>query len=110
MRQFVDILRIALFAYRLAFLVTKEEGPGQIFMHLRIGAGVYDLGPDAKPKTNIGRLFDCQFCTGLWSALIAGLLLYLECRGSRAAGVGLTTIAGAGAQALLYMFTKELQP
>lgn len=110
MTGLVNVLRVALFAYRIAFLVTKEEGPGQVFMHLRLWAGVYDLGADARPKTNLGRLFDCQFCTGLWGALIAGTLLYLERRGSRAAGVGLTTGAGAGAQALLYMFTREIQP
>lgn len=70
-------LRITLAAfatYRVAQLVTLDEGPFSIFENLRTAAGVYDRGPNGEPISIQGRMFGCPYCIGLYVALPGGIL------------------------------------
>jgi hypothetical protein len=67
----VDLVALALAAlatYRLARMISGEEGPGAIFTKLR---GRFD--PDQ--ATWIGRGLNCQLCVGFWLALPIALLV-----------------------------------
>jgi hypothetical protein len=49
----------ALATWRLAFLLTREDGPGRVFARLRRGLGTGFAG----------QLFGCVKCVGMWMAL-----------------------------------------
>lgn len=73
LRVFLTILA----TYRLASLVSSEEGPFSIFDKLRANLGGYDLGPNGEPVTNLGRGIICPLCTGVYiaAALTIAVLL-----------------------------------
>jgi hypothetical protein len=52
-------LLAALATWRLAFLLTREDGPGRIFARWRekLGVGFF------------GQLFTCVKCTGMWVSI-----------------------------------------
>jgi hypothetical protein len=64
----VALTLAALAVYRLARMISSEEGPGAIFTKLR---GRFD--PDQ--QTWIGRGLNCQLCVGFWLALPIAFLV-----------------------------------
>jgi len=73
-----DWLRIilAVFAcYRGSELITIDRGPCDVIKNMRIKAGVYNLAEDGEPDTDLGRLFGCPWCIGIWLAGLASLLI-----------------------------------
>lgn len=50
-----DLLVLSLATWRLAYMLTKEHGPGNIFTKMR-----------TLPN---GGVFDCLYCTSVWVAL-----------------------------------------
>src|SRR5262245_51266505 len=62
------LILAALATYRLARMVTQEEGPLDIFVKLR-GA----IDPDQ--KTWLGRGINCALCVGFWVSLGVAFLL-----------------------------------
>lgn len=70
MRRLVELVACILAAFRLARLVTEEEGPGGMFTQLRAGLGAYDYGQDGQPQTNLGRGISCPHCVGVWAAAL----------------------------------------
>lgn len=76
--------------YRVAKLISQEEGPylwfwksnsGEgVFLHLRMSLGAGDIGPGGSAETNLGRGISCPFCVGLWLAPLFWCLLTLENR------------------------------
>jgi len=74
MPEWVRWVLAALSCYRLAQLVTLDDGPGDVFLRLRERAGVYQYGDDGRPATSLGRFLACPFCIGLWLALPCAVL------------------------------------
>lgn len=70
MRRLVELVACILAAFRLARLVTEEEGPGGMFAQLRASLGAYDYGQDGQPQTNLGRGISCPHCVGVWAAAL----------------------------------------
>lgn len=57
-----ELILLALFAWRVAYMLVKEEGPFQVFARLRA-------------LTTLGGLLTCIYCTSVWSALLGYLLI-----------------------------------
>lgn len=49
----------ALAAWRIAFLLAREDGPARLFARLRVGLGTGTLG----------QVIGCVKCTGVWVAI-----------------------------------------
>lgn len=114
-------LRIALSvlaAYRLASLVSHDEGPYLPFLYkderqtgvfewLRVRLGVYDYGPDGKPETNLARGLQCPLCTGIYFSALLMLLVFLPHKVKRVTDVFLAWMAVAGGQVFLENLTSD---
>lgn len=70
----LDLLLDGLATYRLARLLVKDEGPGGIFLRLRVLVGAHDRGENGLALTNLGRAFNCLHCLGVYAALAVLLL------------------------------------
>lgn len=55
-------------AYRVAYLVVRDEGPFSLFARIRGRI-------DANQRTWIGRGLNCLICVSFWMTLIVALLL-----------------------------------
>ena len=109
-------LVLAVFAtYRLASMVSKDEGPYFPFLYkddqqtglfewLRIRLGVYDYGPQGTPTTNIGRGLSCPLCTGVYISAAMGLL---SLRPTLVGDLLLTWMGVSGAQVFLENLTSD---
>lgn len=56
--------------YYISYTVTRTDGPGDIFLRLRIRAGSYDYGQDGEPITSTGKLFSCPVCFSFYVAVV----------------------------------------
>ena len=54
--------------FRLAELITVDDGPGDALKFARAWLGAYDLDDDGQPKTSLGRGIICPYCVGIWLA------------------------------------------
>lgn len=77
MKELCKIVVIGLASYRLAMLLTWDEGPGMMFLHFRSYMGVYNLDASGKPDSFTGRLFACPYCAGVWTSFALLLLSYV---------------------------------
>lgn len=112
------ILRLVLAVwatYRLASMLSKDEGPylpflykdaqqAGVFEKLRVRLGVYDIGPDGKSDTNLARGLSCPLCTGVY---ISGLLLGLVYRPTLVGDLFLSWMGVSGAQVFLENLTSD---
>lgn len=64
----------ALAAWRLAYMLTSELGPWDIFARMRDRLGVPYLRADGWPDSNVGRLFSCIKCMSVWTSALFGFL------------------------------------
>ena len=95
MDQFGVPIRIALAilaTWRVAHLLSSEDGPGDVIFHLRAKLG----------SSFAGKLMDCFYCLSLWVA--APLALVLTCHWIDWA---LAWLALSGAACLLERSTQE---
>lgn len=90
MSKFGTVVRIILAiwaTYRLASMISSEEGPYLAFPHrlksqmgvfeqIRIDAGVYDYGSDGKPATSFARGISCPLCTGVYLSGLLGIMVF----------------------------------
>lgn len=97
----VDIVILSLVVYRLAILITEDEGPYSIFKTLRTKAGGYDLAINGQPETNLGRGIMCPLCVGIWLSFPLALVWF----GFNWYSL-VYALAVAGLQALLSRITK----
>ena len=96
MREALAILA----TFRLARLFVVDDGPDDVFLKLRVWAGVYDIGQNGEPSRWAGRLLSCQFCVGIWCAMfVAPLVLFATTPGD----IILMWLGIAGGQALIEM-------
>lgn len=102
-------------AYRLSSLVSHDEGPylpflyrdeqqTGIFEYLRVRLGVYDLGPDGKPETNLARGLSCPLCTGVYISAALMIAVFLP---SKVSDVFLTWMGVSGAQVFFENLTSD---
>ena len=70
----LDLAVLGLATYRLARLITVDEGPAQVFFRLRYWMGVYDLGENGQPASAWGRAFECPHCIGVYVAIVLWLI------------------------------------
>lgn len=67
----LELLVIALAAYRLAILLTIENGPGDVALKLRTMSGLPLPGyPAAGELSVLARLLECTWCCSFWTAVI----------------------------------------
>lgn len=101
--------------YRLASMLSKDEGPYLPFLYsderqtgvfekLREKLGVYDIGLDGKPDTNLARGLSCPLCTGVY---LSGLLLGLVYRPTLVGDLFLSWMGISGAQVFLENLTSD---
>lgn len=90
--------------YRLASMVSSEEGPFSIFERLRENLGAYDYGENGKARTNLGRGISCPLCTGVY---ISGALLPLVFIPNRIGDWFLAWMGISGAQVFLENLTSD---
>jgi hypothetical protein len=76
----LDFVAIALSAWRLAFMLVNEAGPGNIFAKLRRLVGVRERlsdtpGGKAAPYglNPLADAFCCIFCMSVWTAALSWL-------------------------------------
>lgn len=101
-------------SYRLARMISKEEGPHLplpmaeyqmgFFSWLRMIAGAYDYGPDKRPETNLGRGMDCPLCTGVYTSAFCLVLALFP---SKLGDTFLGWLGISGAQVFLYQLSKD---
>lgn len=65
----------ALATYRIAMLITWDNGPWDIFERLREAAGAYEYDQDKRPASLVGKLVTCPYCVGVWAGAFCALLL-----------------------------------
>lgn len=66
----------ALASWRLAYMLTCELGPWDVFKRMRDKLGVPYLREDGWPITNAGRLFSCIKCMSVWTSALFGALAF----------------------------------
>lgn len=72
-----QMILIGLASWRMAHLLTFEEGPGLIFMRLRTAVGVKE-GPGEQSSGFFPLAFSCMWCMSVWTTLLAAGIWYLE--------------------------------
>lgn len=100
--------------YRLASMVSSDEGPylglwkderqTGVFETLRTRLGVYDLGSDGKPETNLARGIACPLCSGVYLSL---MMMMLATFPSKPGDFFLGWMAVSGAQVFLENLTSD---
>lgn len=76
-----DLLVLALAAWRLAYLLVREDAPWRVFARLRT-------------RFPLGGLLDCVYCASIWTA--AGMMLLWNIGGVGQVFVVVLAISGAG--------------
>jgi hypothetical protein len=82
----LDFVILALAAWRLAYMLVNEDGPGAVFSRLRYRLGVRSVvtrGNDGQPEASkVGlkpwsELWLCVWCMSVWTATALVLLALL---------------------------------
>lgn len=80
----LNLLILALAAWRLAYMLVEEDGPGYIFLRFRRWLGIIEtekqtpsgMRPERLARNWVGTLFICVNCMSIWTAALCyGLLL-----------------------------------
>jgi amino acid transporter len=66
-------LILSLCSYRLSRLITREDGPFEIFEYLRTSLGK-KAGSNKLLKT-VADLFHCPYCLGVWFSALFSMVL-----------------------------------
>lgn len=64
----ITAILIGAAGWRIASLLVDEDGPFDIFVHVRAS-----FQPEG-PQTGIGKMLTCIWCTGLWTTLFVALI------------------------------------
>ena len=71
--EFLELLIMVLATWRLASLFVSEDGPFNVFRHIRCLFGVkhHDDGSVAQiPDRTLAKLITCMWCMTLWMAAV----------------------------------------
>lgn len=70
-------IALAIFAsYRLAELLTLDDGPFEIFLRFRKYCG--QKASSSKFMREIALLLQCPFCTGVWTSILVTVILWID--------------------------------
>lgn len=67
------VVLIAFGVFRTAEALTLDDGPFGVFLRWRILVGVYDRDATGQPAKELGRLFECPYCVGMWLSLLGAV-------------------------------------
>ncbi len=95
METLLSVLVVGLATYRVARLLVLEDGPGDVFLRIRVWAGCYEYGADGRAEKMLGRALNCPHCTGVY----VGAALFL---GHLVAPGFVTFLAALGLSSLLF--------
>jgi hypothetical protein len=73
--NFFWLLICALAAFRLSDLVVIDDGPFDVFFHLR---GWAHRQPMTRSRGALAGVLACVHCAGLWMAILVGLLYFSQ--------------------------------
>ncbi len=76
MNYLVNLIFASLASYGIAILLTKMDGPSDIFEHLRSKLGAYSYGADGRPDSPSGRFISCPYCVSLWFSVWFTLVFF----------------------------------
>ena len=85
----IDLVSIALATWRLAYLITHEDGP-------------FDLAVRFRRRFPLGGLTSCIYCVSVWAAALVYAALLIE---HPAADFIVYTLAGSGGAMMLWRYT-----
>lgn len=71
---FVVLVMLSLAVFYISYTVTRTDGPGDIFLRLRMRLGSYDYGPDGEPTSSAGKLFSCPVCFSFYVAVVIAFM------------------------------------
>ena len=71
------LITAAVATWRLSSLFVHEDGPGDVFRKIRDVFGVYILGDDDRPVSQLGRLLACVWCLSVWIALVMTVVMLM---------------------------------
>jgi hypothetical protein len=110
----IKIFLLILATYRLASMLSGEEGPylswpksdsqEGIFEAIRTRAGAYRYGPDGKPETSLGRGVTCPLCTGVYISFFLLTLIFFP---TRLGDMFLVWMGVSGGQVFLENLTSD---
>jgi len=73
-----EFIMVLLIVYRVTRFIVVDNGPFDVFLHIRLFMGVYDHDENGK-RPMLGILFGCGYCMSTWiSAFMAVLLVLLH--------------------------------
>lgn len=78
----LELLVIALAGWRLAYLVTNEDGPANVFGWLRRRLGPSEWGAEVKPGS-LDKLVSCVYCMSFWTAAAMALAWAVDVKAAR---------------------------
>lgn len=96
MKLLLEVLAV----YRLAQLVSVDDGPFDVFKRLRAACG--QIAYRYKKMKTLADLVNCPYCTGVWFALALALLF-------QARPWWLHALAIAGGQAFLQSVSARVE-
>lgn len=67
----------SLAAWRIAYLITNEDGPFDLLISLRVRMGAYDFNEKGIPKSWTGRGISCIQCMTWWVGILCGIIVLL---------------------------------
>lgn len=68
--QVVDVVCLFLATWRLSSLVTRGQGPKQVFAHIRARLDPHGL----QVPGSLGQLVTCLWCMSIWAAAVLWFL------------------------------------
>ena len=73
----MEYIILALAVWRIAALVTQEQGPHSVFERLRVACGVRYKDGDLIAETELAKLIACPWCLSIHLGCIATVLYLL---------------------------------
>ena len=73
-----QLVVIGLATWRVSSLFANEEGPFQIFSHIRHALGEQYVNGQRIATTHVGKGLACQWCNTVWFAFIWILIILID--------------------------------
>lgn len=78
----LELAIIALAGWRLAYMLTNEDGPANVFGRLRRKLGPAEWGAEVKPGS-LDKLLTCVYCMSFWTTAAAALAWAVDVKAAR---------------------------
>lgn len=101
----IDALTLAVLAlagWRVAYMLTNEDGPANVFGKVRLHLSANPYG-EIKPGS-ADKLFTCVYCMSFWTTAAAALIWAVDIKAARDA---ILVVAAWGAATALDMMARR---